>query len=54
MEALVLGAVFIGGGVLGYWLASHIHAVADKAAQTVKDVADKATQAAKDAASKVS
>lgn len=36
MEYMIaIPAIFITGGVLGYWLASHIHSVADKAASAV-------------------
>lgn len=37
MEYLILPfAAFVGGGVLGYWLATHIHVVAAKAAEAAR------------------
>jgi ABC-type lipoprotein release transport system permease subunit len=39
MISALVGAV--GGAVLGYWLATHIHSVAAKAAATVTDATAK-------------
>ncbi len=38
MESVLIGVLFggIGGAVLGYWLATHIHAVATSAASATQ------------------
>jgi ABC-type lipoprotein release transport system permease subunit len=43
MQLALISALFglVGGAVLGYWLATHIHSVAAQAASAITTAADK-------------